>query len=106
MTTEILLVAFIVILLLWEGWTLINKRRADTISETTWRATMRRPFIVFLIGFLFGHLFWQSDTTYDVLDAAQFEGCPRGPYEIKVICISPTPVTLHEREKVLDVDED
>ena len=48
----------VVLLLVWEGWTLANKRKADTISETIWRAIARQPLVAFLLGMLMGHWIW------------------------------------------------
>lgn len=69
---------------LYEGWTLVNKYREDTISETIWEYS-KRPMVVvlfgialgwaagsgylgdprvvgraFAIGFLYGHFFFQK----------------------------------------------
>jgi uncharacterized membrane protein len=66
-TTEYGLVAIIVAVLVLEGFSLINKRERDTISEVTWRVTLRKPFIAFLAGFLCGHLFWFSERCAEVL---------------------------------------
>jgi uncharacterized membrane protein YbjE (DUF340 family) len=66
-TTETGLLVAIVFLLALEGWSLKNKRERDTISEVTWRVTMRKPFIAFLVGFLMGHLFWFSERCAEVL---------------------------------------
>lgn len=66
-TTEIGLGIAIIFLLGLEGWALINKRERDTISEVTWRVTLRKPFIAFLVGFLCGHLFWFSERCSELL---------------------------------------
>ena len=47
-------------LLVYEGWTLINKEPGDTISETIWEDAKSRPLIPFLFGLLMGHFFWQK----------------------------------------------
>jgi hypothetical protein len=66
-TTENGLLVAIVFLLGLEAWSLKNKRERDTISEITWRVTMRKPFVAFLVGFLCGHLFWFSERCAEVL---------------------------------------
>lgn len=47
-------------LLLYEGWTLINKRKGDTISESIWGSMKRHPLVPFGFGMLMGHFFWQK----------------------------------------------
>jgi hypothetical protein len=51
-------------LLGWEGWTLANKHKGDTISEFLWRS-MRRPLIPFALGALVAHFVWQSQDVYE-----------------------------------------
>lgn len=55
--TDKVVVGAIALLLIYEGWTLINGVRGDTISETVWRAS-QRPLVPFLVGLLCGHFFW------------------------------------------------
>jgi hypothetical protein len=43
----------------WEVWTLVNSVPGDTISETVWAAIHDNPIIVFVVGILNGHWFWQ-----------------------------------------------
>jgi hypothetical protein len=43
------------VVLLFEGWTLINNRRQDTISEVIWEFA-RRPMIPWLFGVATGYL--------------------------------------------------
>lgn len=45
-------------LLAYEGWTVINKRKEDTISESIWDL-VKYPFFTFACGILAGHFFWQ-----------------------------------------------
>jgi hypothetical protein len=75
---------FCLLLAAWEGWTLVNRYRADTISETVWEFAARPMFVLlfgiafgwaagsgylgesrvvgraFAIGFLYGHFFFQA----------------------------------------------
>lgn len=75
---------FCLFLTAWEGWTLVNRYREDTISEAVWTLA-KRPITVlifglgfgvptgtgyfgdpttvlraFVIGMIFGHFFWQA----------------------------------------------
>jgi hypothetical protein len=52
-------------LLLYEGWTLANERRGDTLSESVWRHISRRPLVPFALGALVAHFVWQSQEVYD-----------------------------------------
>jgi len=78
---------FCLVLALYEGWTLINQYREDTISEAVWILARRPltgllfgvavgwgagsgylgdPVVVgraFAIGMVFGHFFWQQFAT-------------------------------------------
>lgn len=45
-------------LLLYETWTVLNKRKEDTISESVWEL-VKYPFFTFACGVLAGHFFWQ-----------------------------------------------
>lgn len=48
-------------MLLWLIWDIIvavTKPRGDTISEVTLSFWARRPYILFMAGYLCGHLFW------------------------------------------------
>lgn len=49
-----------VLLLAYEAWTLLNKKKGDTISESVWRATSRRPLVPFAFGMLMGHFFFNK----------------------------------------------
>lgn len=76
--------------LLYEGWTIVNRYARDTISEVTWYLATRPLvplmfgagiswaivsgliprtheglWVAFMIGTLYGHLFWQSQEIYD-----------------------------------------
>lgn len=50
----------------FEAYTLLNRRKGDTISEATWR-TMNRPIVPFIIGALSAHFVWQSQDVYEAL---------------------------------------
>ena len=56
--TDSVVLGTIVLLGLYEIWTLVNHTPNDTISESVWKAS-RRPFIPFLAGMLCGHWFWR-----------------------------------------------
>jgi hypothetical protein len=57
--TDKVILGAVVVLLAYEGWTLINSTPGDTISESIWRIAASRPLVPFLVGFLCGHFFWQ-----------------------------------------------
>lgn len=65
--TEIVLVVAIVLLLVYEGYTLANKKRNDTISDAVWRAAYRYPLVAFLAGLLCGHWFWAPARCVELL---------------------------------------
>lgn len=50
--------------LLYEGYTLVNGEKQDTISERVWRVS-KRPMVPFLAGALMAHFFWQSQEVYE-----------------------------------------
>lgn len=50
--------------LVYEGYTIINDAKRDTISEAAW-PSMKRPLIPFLLGFVVSHFVWQSQDVYD-----------------------------------------
>lgn len=52
-------------LVLWEGYTLINKDKADTISERIRSAGTKRIYLTFFAGLLCGHWFWPLDEDED-----------------------------------------
>jgi hypothetical protein len=56
--TDFVVCSSVIILLVWEAWTLTNKKQNDTISESIWRVAYKRPLIPFLVGMLMGHFFW------------------------------------------------
>ncbi len=67
--TDVVVGAAAVGLAAYEVYTLANRHEGDTISESIWRATTKRPLIPLLFGLLMGHLFWQradSDTTVNI----------------------------------------
>ena len=67
MSTGLGILIVIALLLILEGWAIMNKTPSDTISETVWRASFKYPFIPFLVGFLMGHLFFPSTTAMNWL---------------------------------------
>lgn len=64
--TDTLVTVIILILLIWEVWTLMNSRKADTISETVWRAMLSRPLIPFLFGALVSHFIWIPNECWEL----------------------------------------
>lgn len=48
-------------LILWEGWTLFNKDKSDTISERIRKGARKRIYLTFFAGLLCGHWFWPLD---------------------------------------------
>lgn len=73
-------------LLLYEGFTLIDRYQANTISESIWRlasrpllpwvfglgvgwavtsGAVREPWLVLVAGLLMGHFFWQRQEAYE-----------------------------------------
>ena len=65
--TDAVVVAALVLLLIWEGWTLGNKRRGDTISESIWRAVLKQPLVPFLLGLLMGHWLWLPSKCWEAM---------------------------------------
>ena len=57
--TDYMVLGVIALLLLWEGYTLLNTTPDDTISASVWKVS-KRPLVPFLVGMLCGHFFWQS----------------------------------------------
>jgi len=47
----------IVLALGYDMWAAM-RRPGGTLSESVWRASLRRPVVPFLAGVLCGHLFW------------------------------------------------
>lgn len=60
MTLEWAYWALVILLLVYEGLTLANRRTGDTISEIHWRLAREYPIVPFALGVLMGHLFWRS----------------------------------------------
>lgn len=52
--------------LLYEGYTLMNGEKEDTISEFAWPA-VRRPVVAFALGAIVAHFVWQSQDVYDAI---------------------------------------
>lgn len=48
----------VILLLIYEAYTLANSKPNDTISESIWRASTNRPIVPFVGGLLCGHFFW------------------------------------------------
>jgi hypothetical protein len=57
--------------LLYEGYTLINREKRDTISEFMWPG-VRRPLVSFVLGAIASHLVWQSQDVYDAITRQEF----------------------------------
>ncbi len=56
--TDKVLMAAVAGLVLWEGYTLLNKEKADTISERIRNAGRKKIYLTFFAGLLCGHWFW------------------------------------------------
>lgn len=67
MSTGLGVVLILAAALALELWALANRRPGDTISEVTWRTVYRQPFVAFLMGYLMGHLTWQSERCAELL---------------------------------------
>jgi hypothetical protein len=60
LATEVVMLLGVV---LWVGWDVYAATRGQegvTISAVTWATIRGNPWIPFLVGFVCGHLFWQS----------------------------------------------
>ena len=57
-STETVVVVALVLLIVWEVWTVKNQRDKDTISDVIWRAAAQQPVVIFFAGVLCGHWFW------------------------------------------------
>lgn len=60
-TTDKVIVIWCAALLIWEGWTCINKTPKDTISERVWEWAKHLFVVRFGVAFLFAHFFFQRD---------------------------------------------
>ncbi len=60
-TSDLVLVGVVILLLLWEAYTLwiTRQNRTDHITFRVRRAAAKYPIIIFLSGLLCGHFFWQ-----------------------------------------------
>lgn len=56
--TDKVLLGTIGALIAYEGYTLINKDKADTLSERIRKAARKRIYLTFFAGLLCGHWFW------------------------------------------------
>lgn len=63
--TDIAWLAGIGLMLGYEIWTLTNKKKNDTLSESVWKASAKVPLVPYAIGLLTGHFVWQSKSIYD-----------------------------------------
>lgn len=43
---------------IWEVFTILNTRKADTFSAVLKQLGVNQPFIIFMLGMLSGHLWW------------------------------------------------
>ena len=68
--TDNVVIGAIVILSLYEAWTLANDRKNDEISRSVWRASYKRPLVPFSAGMLCGHFFWQSEDCAEAIQVA------------------------------------
>ena len=59
--TDKVLVGAVAGLVLYEGYTLLNKAKADTISERVRKAAKSKMYLTFFAGLLCGHWFWPLD---------------------------------------------
>lgn len=76
-STDAVVTGALVLLLVYEGWSLGNRREGDTISETVWRVVYRRPYVALWVGILLGHWFWLPDRCWElVAPAAQVAPAP------------------------------
>lgn len=58
-TSDWVLVSIVVVLLLWEAYTLwITPKKTDHITFRVRKVATRFPIIPFLFGLLCGHFFW------------------------------------------------
>lgn len=71
--TDRVLLGAVTGLLLYEGYTVFNKTKDDTESESIWRILPRRPIVPFVLGFTLGHFVWQSQDVYDAILKAEFK---------------------------------
>ena len=55
---EIALAVIALAVMVFEAVALFNGQPGDTISEITWRLSSKYPPLIFLAGFIAGHLFW------------------------------------------------
>lgn len=56
--TDYVFGGLVLLALLWELWTVVNRRPGDTISETIWKVSAKSRMIPFVLGVLIGHWFW------------------------------------------------
>lgn len=65
--TDKVLLGTIAGLMIYEGYTLVNKDEADTLSERIRKAARKKIYLTFFAGLLCGHWFWPlpDDNTED-----------------------------------------
>lgn len=59
--TDKVLLGTIGALVAYEGWTLVNRTKADTLSERIRKAARSKIYLTFFAGLLCGHWFWPLD---------------------------------------------
>lgn len=69
--TDLVWLAAIAGLLVWEGVTIRNKAQGDLLSDRVWHHAKRRPLIPFLAGVLCGHFFWQESRDEERTDGRE-----------------------------------
>jgi hypothetical protein len=81
--TPVVVVTLMVVAVAWDIWTEFDKIAGNSISELGWAATLGNPWLVFLFGFVAGHLFWQRKGR---LVSLVFDGPPsaEGPRFIEI----------------------
>jgi hypothetical protein len=57
--TQILLIALVIILIIYDIWAWNVGGTEATISWVTWEWATKYPAVPFGVGFVCGHLFWQ-----------------------------------------------
>ncbi len=58
--SKFVVIGAIAILFLWDCYAQIAGGTEATISRAVWDFSKTNPFVVFLAGFVAGHLWWQS----------------------------------------------
>jgi len=58
--TKIVIIVAVVGIITYDIVMATNKTSGDTVSEVIWQTIKGNPWIPFLVGFVCGHLFWNS----------------------------------------------